>query len=164
MSSFPAADSAGVSGFAGVVSENSAVPSVSCYVLGLANATSVVNVTVTWSGYEEIYLDEQTDGAWSLPIREAIDNGYYFRFASSGPDMFRRLEGSLRQSDNGMETFINMPRIIASDVPVKPDQVSLAYLYFSGNTYTGYPVRGLQDWFRSNATISARYNLTELMS
>jgi hypothetical protein len=104
---------------------------------------------------------------WSLPLNEALDEGYYARFGSSGPDIFKRLEGKLSSSANSFETFVNIPQLVLSDVPIKPDQVSLAYLYFSGTSYPGVPVRGISinhDWFRVNDTIAERYNLTELIS
>ena len=160
-------DSTGVSGFMGVVSENSAVPATSCYILGMAGAVGLINQTFNASGYREIYLDEQTAAVWSLPINEAIDEGYYSGFSSSGPDIFKRLEGKLTSSPDSFETFVNIPQLVLSAVPIKPDQVSLAYLYFSSSNYPGVPVRGISinhDWFRVNDTIADRYNLTELIS
>ena len=160
-------DSSGISGFKGVVSENTVIPSVSCYVLGISNATDVINYTINSSGYNEIYLDNQTNAVWSLPINDAIENGYYTKFNESGPDIFKRLEGKITSSVNGFETFVNIPKFLLADVPIKPGQVSLAYLYFSDSVYSGVPVRGISinhDWFRVNNTIAARYNLTELMT
>jgi hypothetical protein len=154
------ADGTGISGFAGVVAE-SGVPSVSCYITGASNAVQLVNSTLQ-SGYQEVYIDQATLGAWSLPVNEALERGYYFTFATSGPGMFERLENSLSQTSNGLETFINIPELLGLGLSVKPNQVSVDYLYFSSAINTGSQVRGLPTWFRANAEVASRYNLTDL--
>lgn len=157
-------DGTGISGFAGVVAENTASPSVSCYISGASGAVLSVNRTVTWSGYQQVYIDGATLEVWSLPINDAIEVGYYSYFdTGSGPDIFMRLEENLTSSDSSIETFVDLPDIQSKGVSVKPEQVSIAYLYFSEQTINGQPVRGLPDWFRVDAGNAARYNLTGLM-
>ncbi len=154
--------SSGVSGFLGVISEDNGTPSVSCYMLGVPDAVQKINRTIQ-AGFAEIYLDNQSGGAWSLPVKEAIDNGYYSVFPVSGPGILGRLEGNLSERTYGMESFVNIPELQSRDIAVKQDQVSIDYIYFSGQTYTGSPVRGLPSWFRIDAANAAKYNLTELV-
>lgn len=158
-------NASGISGFAGVVGEYSDLPGTSCYVVGTGNAVNLTQTLLNQSGYPELYLDQNTNGLWSLPINDALDKGYYSRFEnSSGPNLLQRLEDNLSESTNGMETFVNIPDFQNWGIPVKTNQISLAYLYFRTTTHTGVPVRGLPSWFRINSTYAARYNLTDLMS
>ncbi len=157
-------DATAVAGFAGVVGETSGIPAVTCHLVGAAGAVGSVNRTVQWSGYADIYIDNESGGVWSLPVYEAIEHGYYSPFPTGGgPSIMERLEGNLTGTDMGMETFVNLVALQERQLDVKPDQVSIAYLYFSDETINGQAVRGLQDWFRFDAANAARYNLTELM-
>jgi len=115
---------------------------------------------VSETGYYRIYIDDATKSAWHLPIREEIDNGYYF--SGNGPNFLKRLEGNLDESSDGMETFVNLPELQSYSIPIKVDVISVAYIYFRDQDYTGYQVRGLQSWFRLNKTFTDRYGLTEL--
>jgi hypothetical protein len=142
-------NASGISGFDGVVGEYSDLPSISCYVAGAINAVSLTQTLLNQSGYPELYLDQNTDGVWSLPINDALERGYYSKFSnSSGPDLLQRLEGNLSETRNGMETFVNIPDLQDWGVPVKTNQISLAYLYFRTESITGTTVRGLPSWFR----------------
>jgi hypothetical protein len=157
-------DATAVMGFAGVVGETPGIPAVSCRLVGADGAVDSVNRTVTWSGYAVISIDNQSGGLWSLPVREAMENGYYSHFTSGGgPDMMNRLEGNLSGVDDGMETFVDTDELQESGITPKPGQVSIAYLYFSGDTISGQSVRGLPGRFKMDAANAARYNLTELM-
>ncbi|MBU0898412.1 MAG: hypothetical protein KKB03_00250 [Nanoarchaeota archaeon] len=156
-------DSAGVSGFAGVVSENIEIPSVSCYVLGATGAVNEINETVLELGFDEIFLDESTLSAWSLPIKTALSNKYYFHFeGQSGPDILDRLEEDLTQVTNGLETFVNIPEISSAGVGIKSQQTCVAYKYFSSQTNNGDPVRGLPSWFKIDSESAAKYGLDQL--
>ena len=137
----------------------------SCYVVNTVNAIEVVNSTYNESGYPELYIDSKTSAVWSLPIIEAIKYGYYTHFTdgNNGPDIFLRLEGKLSSSQQGIESFINLPELEELGIPVKTNQISIDYLYFSDENYIGYSVRGLPEWFRIDATHGSKYNLTELI-
>ena len=52
-------DGTGISGFRGVVSQDTTSPSVPCYVSGAAGAIDAVTNAIQWSGYDEIYIDEK---------------------------------------------------------------------------------------------------------
>ena len=157
-------DSTGIAGFEGVVSENAGATSVSCYLLSVPGAVEKVNRTFNTSGYNRLYLDNQTSSIWSLPVYDAIEYGYYSTFNQSGPDMIMRLEGNMSTKDNGIETFVNLPELQSAGIPVDGNKVSIAYIYFSSGSSPGQPVRGLQSWFRIDAANAVRYNLTDLMS
>ncbi len=131
-----------------------------CYVSGNESAIELINTTVTQTGYQRIYLDDQTNSVWHLPIQLELERGYYFR--GEGPDYLKRLEGKLETTPNGLESLINAPELESMNIPVKENQVSLDYLYFSDQDYIGYGVRGLPEWFRINQTIAERYGLSEL--
>ena len=159
-------DATGVSGFLGVVGEGSGVPAVTCHLVGTgAGTVDFVNSTILGSGYTIVNIDNQSGGLWSLPVREAYEEGYYLHFPSGGgPGIMKRLEGDLTWTDeNGLETFVNAEELQGSGVTVKPTQVSIAYLYFSSDTINGQSVRGMPSAFKINAGNAARYNLTELM-
>jgi len=157
-------NASGVTGFLGVVGETPDLPGNSCYIVGAGNAVNITQSLLNQSGYPELYLDQNSNGVWSLPINDALEKGYYSHFENvSGPNLLQRLEGDLSESTNGMETFVNIPDLQAWGIPVKTSQISLAYLYFRDETHTGTSVRGLPGWFRINSTYAARYNLTELM-
>ena len=157
-------NASGISGFAGVVGELPDSPSsVPCYISGATGAVADIANTTSWSGYDEIYIDGSTREAWSLPINHAIENGYYSQFAAGGPGIMERLEGDLTGKTDGIETFVDLPFLQSKSLPIKPEQVSIAYLYFSNQTINGQSVRGLPSWFRTDAANAARYNLTGLM-
>lgn len=148
--------------YKGVVVEESVDLSndTNCYVTGNGSSINLVNSTITGTGYQRVYLDNQTKSVWHLPIELELDKGYYFQ--GEGPDYLKRLEGSLQGSQNGLESLINAPELESLSIPIKEDQVSLDYLYFSDQDYIGYEVRGLPAWFRINQSIADRYSLNEL--
>ncbi len=147
----------GIAGFGGVVSETADTPAVACYITGASDAINNAGSIVNNSGYMKVYLDDQTDSLWYLPLIEYLD--YYSRFNTSGPDFIKRLEGNLSESVNGMETFV----IEEPGIPVKVNQSRIDYLYFSNNTYNGNRVRYFPEWFRIDAANAAKYNLTDLV-
>lgn len=152
-------------GFFGYVGQTPDVPAAACYVVGAANAISLVNATIIQSNYSEIYLDELTRGAWSLPVNDGIAKGYYSHFSgASGPGILGRLEGNLNATTNGLESFVDVDKMISEGAPLKsPDQSALDYLYFQNVLNAGQKVRGLPSWFRISAADAARYGLGELM-
>lgn len=148
------------SGFGGVVSETSDLPSVSCYVIEASNAVNEINDTINQANYSIIYLDNLTDGVWSLPINQGLEQGYYSYFNESGPNFLQRLEANLNSSTNGLETWVNIPELEQAGIPVY-DYSRIAYLYFSD--YPGcYKVRGLPDWFRIDWEHAVKYDLGDL--
>lgn len=158
-------DAAGITGFRGIVAEASSEPiTIGCYRVGITGAVNLINTTINQSGYNRLYLDNETNAVWSLPINSILDNGYYINFSgSSGPRLLDRMEGNIDAGTNGFETFINVPDLISAGLSFKQDQVSVAYRYFNTTDITGCPVRGTPDWFRINAEHASKYNITDLM-
>ncbi len=148
--------------FSGFVIEDSVDLSGSsdCYVTGNGSAIEIISQAISETNYEKVYIDSDTKSVWHLPIREEIDSKYYF--PGNGPNFLKRLEGDLNSSSDGMETFVNLPEFQSYQLPIKEDVISLAYIYFRDQDYIGYPVRGLQSWFRTNQTFADKYGLTEL--
>ncbi|MBN2042187.1 MAG: hypothetical protein JW754_00110 [Candidatus Aenigmarchaeota archaeon] len=134
--------------------------SINCFVSGNSSALEMINSTISSTGYGDIYIDNKTVSAWHLPLRDELDEGYYIE--GNGPDYLKRLEGDLSPSQNSLETFINARDLETYSIPIKENQVSLCYLYFSEQDYIGYTVRGLQSWFKINQTMATKYGLTEL--
>jgi hypothetical protein len=151
--------------FSGFIIEQSANLSANsnCYVTGNSSALEAINQSVADTGYMKVYIDSVTKAVWHLPIREEIDNKYYF--SGNGPAFLKRLEGDLNSTaSNGMESFVNLPELESYEIPIKQNVISVDYIYFRGQDYIGYPVRGLQGWFRLNSTFAEKYGLTELCS
>jgi type II secretory pathway component PulJ len=150
------------SGWAGAVIEEGVQPTgVSCYVFGAADAINRISYTVQESNYSYIYLDNLTTSAWSLPIKEGIEQGYYY--PGNGPTFLERLEGKMTSSTNSFETFVNKDEFDSVGISIKPNQISVAHLYFQDQIINGVIVRGLPDWFRINSTYAEKYNLSELI-
>jgi hypothetical protein len=155
-------NASGITGYRGIVGEAGATPLVSCYIVGAVNAIEKIGDTINQTGYETVYLDSATGAVWSLPIREGIENGYYYY--GNGPDMLQRLEGNLsRSSSDGFETFVIIPDLQGIGMQIKHSQTRISYLYFSGQTINGYQVRGLPDWFKIDTEHAGIYNLTDLL-
>ena len=148
--------------FSGFVIEDSAnlSASSSCFVTGNSSAFEAISQAVSQTGYGFLYLDGNTRSVWHLPIRDEIDNKYYF--AGNGPVFLKRLEGDLNETAEGMETIVNLPELQSNQLPIKENVISVDYIYFGDQDYLGYPVRGLQGWFRLNKTFVDKYGLTEL--
>ncbi len=156
-------DASGVSGFKGVVAESSNLPSVSCYVVGALNAINIINNSIQETGYNEIYIDNRTSSplsVWHLPMNLALENKYYFY--GDGPNYFKRLEGNLSSSSDGIESFVNIPELESNGLTVKPYS-RVDYLYFSDNNTISHNVRGFPEWFTIDDYHANKYNLTELI-
>ncbi len=151
----------GISGFRGVVAETNDIPDVSCYLIGASDIVEKINQTINEINYTEVYIDNETDSVWSLPIRFGIEGNYYY--TSGGTDVFTRLEGSVENVSNGIFTFVNTEELQNIGLGVKTNQSVIDYIYFSNETVGGYHVRGLPDWFVIDIFNAAKFNLTELL-
>jgi hypothetical protein len=153
---------ADLAAFEGVVIQDpeDLTASVSCFVSGNSSAIDLINDSLS-TGYDVINIDNQTNGVWHLPIRDEIASSYYF--PGSGPDMLSRMEGSLSGSGIGLESIVDSPALQSYGIPIKPDQVSVDYLYFSNQDYNGCPVRGLPGWLRLNAGFANTYGVSDLL-
>ncbi|MBI4173635.1 MAG: hypothetical protein HY519_02845, partial [Candidatus Aenigmarchaeota archaeon] len=107
-------DAAGIAGFLGVVSETDSVPAVSCNLRSAPGAVAAMAKVAAI--VPSIFLDNITKKAWSLPVRQAVENGYYF--PGRGPDIFQRLQGNLTAGD-GIESFVNLNELQQNGVQAK---------------------------------------------
>lgn len=146
------------SGF--VIEESVNLTNVDCYISGNESALEIIKNAIETTNYEKIYIDGETTSVWHLPIREEIDEGYYF--SGNGPTILKRLENNLNETQNGLESFVNLPELQSYNIPIKTDVVCVDYIYFGEQNYIGYPVRGLQTWFRINRNFAEKYGLIEL--
>ncbi len=144
-----------------IIEESSDLSSfIDCYITGNSSSIETINSTIESEGYGEIYLDNVTGSVWHLPLKKELEEGYYVK--GSGPDYLKRLEGKLSTSPDSIETFINARDLETYNIPIKENQISLCYLYFSDQDYIGYGVRGLPSWFRINQVIADEYRLADL--
>ena len=153
-----------LSSFKGVIAEisrNLTISGIRCYNTGNSSAVYLVNSTVNQSSYKEVYIDENTKGVWHLPLRDAVENGYYFE--GEGPNITLRMENKTTNSSNGIESFVNLQDFSLEGLPIKENQNSVDYLYFANENYIGYAVRGFPSWLRIDCEKAAQYKVSELL-
>jgi len=153
-----------LSGFSGVIAEtdrNLSLIGLSCYNTGNGNAVFIVESVVDDSPYKSIYIDNQTKSVWHLPLRDAVENGFYFEGA--GPNITNRMENKTASSANGIESIVNIQELFMEGIQMRENQVSVDYLYFTNENYIGYGVRGFPGWLRLNCAKAAEYGVGELL-
>ncbi len=160
-------NASGISGFLGVVGETNDLPNSECYIVGASNAVNLVNETINQINVSEVYLDQETKGVWSLPLKIGIEEKYYYQ--EDGPDFFQRLENktgsSINNNGRGLETFVYIPELEDVKIPIN-SRSRVDYLYFSNETYSIdniKSVRGFPEWFKIDINSAGKYNLTELL-
>ncbi|MBN1897107.1 MAG: hypothetical protein JW789_05325 [Candidatus Aenigmarchaeota archaeon] len=132
---------------------------VACSVTGNSSAVALVQAAIA-SGATEIYIDDSTQTAWSIPLETNIAERYYYRGA--GPNFLQRLEGGNDTSPDGMFTFIYTPELEEQAFPVF-DYSRVAYRYFAGEGDC-YQVNNMPEWFGIDSADSDALNLTELLT
>jgi hypothetical protein len=157
-------DSAGIvfSRHLGVIleDEENLTGQISCSLTGNNSAVALVNDTITSTGYESIYVDEDTESAWSMPGTAYFAERYYY--PGDGPNFLQRLEGNYSTSNNGILTFVYVPELEEQAFEIK-DYSRIAYLYFSEQGLCE-KVRNAPDWFGIDASYAADFNVTGLMT
>lgn len=138
-----------ISGFKGVVAEDSYVPGgfSKPYITGAPNARTLIREG------EKIFLDHVKTRVWNLQnLTLAIQNGYY-RPSDEGASFLDRLEGRLKLSkyNYGLETFVYLPSLTNVSLGVDYTLSCIDYEYW--NNITGYPVRNggydlVFNWFK----------------
>jgi hypothetical protein len=97
---------------------------------------------------------------------DAAVAGKYYMQSGNGPSFLDRLEGRLTgaytaENTIGLETFVYLPELQANGLPVKTDQNSIDYLYFSSSSQPGQAVSGsAYGWLRLNSEQAAVYGVT----
>lgn len=63
------------------------------------------------------------------------------------PNFMQRLEGDFTPHPQGIESFVNLPRLSAAGIPVL-DKSTIDYIYFSSQNPETYSVQGMPGWFK----------------
>ncbi len=130
-----------------------------CWVTGNGSAVALVTEALA-SGYDVIYIDDETKSAWSMPVAENLQDRYYY--SGDGPTLLQRLEGNYTPSENGIFTFIYVPEIQEQALPVY-GYSRVAHRYFSGEGDC-YQVNNMDSWFGIDGTDAPELNLTDLLT
>lgn len=132
---------------------------ISCYVTGNGSSVQLVTDAIA-SGYDVIYIGDDTKSAWSMPVAESLPQKYYYR--TEGPTFLQRLEGNYTPSPDGIATFIYVPELQEQAFPIE-SYSRVAYRYFSdqGNCFK---VENMDDWFGIDNTDAPKLNLTDLLT
>ncbi len=154
-------NASGLSGYTGIISETSDIPQTSCYLAGVAGAIYLVNLSLHAANFSQLYLDNETQAVWHLPVLDMANAGYYSRF--SGPHIFARLELRLNSTQPGLESFVNTQELSAAGMEVSSGKSVLDYQYFSNTPPDGRKVRGMPGWFYIDPARAGDYNFTELL-
>jgi hypothetical protein len=138
--------------------EDNLTVQIACSLTGNGSAVTLIDDIITSTGYENIYIDELTESAWSMPGAERLGERYYYR--GDGPDFLQRLEGNYSPSANGIVTFVYVPEL-EEQAFVVDGYSRVAYLYFSGQGGC-QKVRNTPDWFGIDNTHAGEFNVTDL--
>ncbi|MCW1296421.1 MAG: hypothetical protein OH319_01935 [Candidatus Parvarchaeota archaeon] len=154
--------SALINAFKGVVADHSDLPAgiTVPYIINTTNATTSI------PDARLIYLDEITKKVWDIEKFEDTINTGCYHISLNGSNIFGRLEGKLNSTGNksGIESFVDVRKLISMDIPVKENQTLIDYLYFSNNSHPGCKVRGINEtWFRIDPWNAERYGVGEIL-
>ena len=130
--------------------------------MGAAGAVASISAAVNESGLDEIYIDQQSGSAWSLPLLQGFNGGSYY--AMPGPGMFDRLEGSKAESASGFESFVDTLAISSAGLSVRANQSVVDHIYFSEASVEGSVARGFPERFKIDAAHAAAYGISELLA
>lgn len=140
--------------------EDNLTGQIGCYLTGNSSAVSLVQDVVNSWGYDTVYIDEQSETAWSMPIAENLAERFYYNL--EGPDFLQRLEGNYSASSDGLLTFIYVPELQEQALEINDDSL-VAYRYFSGQG-SCRKVRNMPDWFGIDTNDADKLNLTDLLT
>jgi hypothetical protein len=130
-----------------------------CYITGNGSSVSLVTNAIA-SGYDKIYIDNNTKSAWSIPLADNIPERYYYTV--DGPTFLQRLEGNYTPSANGIATFIYVPELQEQAFPIQ-DYSRVAYRYFSDDGDC-YQVENMDEWFGLDNSDISKFNMTGLLT
>lgn len=133
---------------------------IGCYLTGNSSAVELVNATIISSGYDTIYIDGESESAFSMPGANNLAERYYY--GGNGPDFIQRLEGNYSPSSNGMVTFIYAPELEEQAYSIE-DYPRVAYLFFSDQGVCN-KVRNMPDWYGINDAYADEFNMTGLVT
>lgn len=85
-------------------------------------------------------------------------NKGYFAANPAAPSFLNRIEGNLSSDPNGIETFVNVPKL--STIALEKDKTVVDYIYFSNDNPTYISVPEVNSWFKIDNNHKPKYNIT----
>ncbi len=140
--------------------EDNLTGQIGCYLTGNSSAVELVNATIASTGYDTVYIDGESESAFSMPGAGSLAERYYY--SGNGPDFLQRLEGNYTPSADGIVTFIYAPELEEQAYPIE-DYPRVAYMFFTEQGIC-YKVRNTPDWFGINDAYAAEFNVTGLLT
>ena len=86
------------------------------------------------------------DGVDVSNLSSHVENSYYVA-SDSAPSFLDRLEGRNLENENGIESFVYVPKLSAQGISSK-DKSAIDYIYFSNNNPAYFSVSGMPSWFK----------------
>lgn len=111
--------------------------------------------------YEGIY-------AWMSPpnVSNLTTHVNYGLYAANpnAPSFLMRLEGNLSHDSNGIESFVDIPDLVAQGLPTQT-KTTTDHIYFSGSLPASNQVQGMPIWFRidNENNRAKKYQVHELL-
>jgi len=119
--------------------------------------TGLVTNTIIRSPYDVFVVGSDVSN-----LKEHVENSYYVA-SNSSPSFLDRLEGTSVASDNGIESFVYLPGLMAQGVSTS-DKSCIDYIYFSNDNSAHSSVTGMPSWFGIDAAHVDDYGVGGLVS
>jgi PKD repeat protein len=82
----------------------------------------------------------------------------YYKASAKAPSFLDRLEGKMTANENGIESFVNLAKLSAQQLPIE-EKSAVDYIYFSSQNPAFSPVSDMPQWFRIDDEHKPDYNL-----
>lgn len=102
-------------------------------------------------------FDYFVDGEDVSNLNEHLVKSYYIH-SNLAPSFLNRLEGNFSANENGIESFVYLPKLSNIGIPVLKKSV-IDYIYFSETNPTAYNIKGMPSWFSIDDENSERLDL-----
>lgn len=109
--------------------------------LYVVNSKGRVANTIVQSNITNFVVNGKVDN-----LMTHTNNSYYISHADS-PSFLMRLEGSLGNSSNGIESLVNLGKFQQQGLALK-DRSVVDYIYFGTKATTNYRINGTPEWFK----------------
>jgi len=131
--------------------------------LVLWNKSMVINSYISIENFEDPIYVVKTNGLVPNKINKTIyssfvdgsdvsnlmghlENSYYIA-STEAPSFLDRLEGKLSSNENGIESLVYLPELIAQGISIK-DKSVVDHVYFSNNIPPSNQIQGMPSWFK----------------
>ncbi len=122
--------------------------------LFLLNTAGKISRKIYKTGYEGNY----TSSGNVTNLYSHLQKEYYAE-NKEAPSFIKRLEGSNKADENGIESFVYIPELSAQGLQVYEKSV-VDHIYFSSSNPTISSVSGMPYWFRLDSQHCSKYQLT----